>query len=162
MLENVSMTFGSTLMTHWAGRWEAMCVKISQGSDNKPLGSAGEGLTSVEEELTADREERETWKTMWLIFYFNMNNLITWRKTIMTLPLQVWHVRTSSHRIRTWSSRVIICSCFFFSQVNFDLRHHLPSPPTHQLTLTDRKPSYSFYTANYDNNINISSESEFN
>lgn len=37
-----TQTFGSTLMTHWAGRWEAMWVTISQGKDSRRLGS-GEG-----------------------------------------------------------------------------------------------------------------------
>ena len=43
------LTFGSTVITHCAGRCEAMWVTISHGNDNKPLASGeGEELTSAE------------------------------------------------------------------------------------------------------------------
>lgn len=39
------LTLGKTEMTHWAGRWEAIWVTISQGSDSRPLPSPeGEGV----------------------------------------------------------------------------------------------------------------------
>lgn len=39
----IRLTWGRTLMTHWAGRWDAMRVTISHGRDSKP---EGEGLVS--------------------------------------------------------------------------------------------------------------------
>lgn len=42
------LTWGRTLMTHWAGRWEAMRATISHGRDSKP---EGDGLPSGVVEL---------------------------------------------------------------------------------------------------------------
>lgn len=120
-LSCLAQTFGSTLMTHWAGRCEAIWVTISQGNDSRPLAS-GEG--ELRSEWSSGGGLEDTWR--------RAINLFTKRSDVEYLSLKTFVPLRSRAGCFTVQRRgwIVCCTILFlgsiwncFLQVS-EVRHH--------------------------------------